>query len=199
LPRQTFAPKLEWHEQENIMLASNFVWHYTVGTRLSAISDSGQLIPTRSPHAGASLGVLWFSRQQKWEPSTARTAWMRHQAARAAFPLVDGLYRFGLPATDSRLIPWPTVTRVADIDIPEAMAMVSAGLRRGACPTDWLGALSAIPLSGLRFQRWNGEAWQDADLQEAAQNVRAPGKPVPAAGRLARMPTPRSGAMHDVH
>ncbi len=183
------------------MQSHNFVWHYTVGTRLPAIAESGVLIPARSLHATASLGVLWFSRQQTWEPSTARTGWKRHAAARIAFPQNEGLYRFGLPASDGRLVPWPAVTRLADIDIPEAMSMVSAGLRRGASPTDWLGVLAQVPLAELRFQRWDGTAWRNAQLDDvdlAALAAMRPAVP-PEHGRSAPVATPRGGAMHDVH
>ncbi|CAG9168278.1 hypothetical protein LMG23992_01077 [Cupriavidus laharis] len=183
------------------MQPTNFVWHYTVGTRLPAIAESGLLIPARSLHATASLGVLWFSRQQTWEPSTARTGWKRHPAARSAFPEKDGVFRFGLPASDIRLVPWPSVTRLADIDIPEAMAMVSAGLRRGGTPTDWLGVLAQVPLTELRFQRWDGAAWLDARLGEIDLEALAAMRPAasPEQGKRVPVPTLRGGAVHDVH
>jgi hypothetical protein len=183
------------------MQPTNFVWHYTVGTRLPAISESGLLIPARSLHAKASLGVLWFSRQQTWEPSTARTGWKRHPAARIPFPEKEGLFRFGLPASDSRLAPWPAVTRLADIEIPEAMAMVSAGLRRGASPTDWLGVLSQVPLADLRFQRWDGMAWCDAQLNDIDLTALSAMRPVVPSehGRRVPMTAPHDGAMHDIH
>ncbi|CAG2136911.1 hypothetical protein LMG31506_01750 [Cupriavidus yeoncheonensis] len=183
------------------MQPTNFVWHYTVGTRLPAIAESAVLIPARSLHATASLGVLWFSRQQTWEPSTARTGWKRHPANKMALPEKEGLFRFGLPAADSRLVPWPGVTRLADIDIPEAMSMVSAGLRRGASPTDWLGVLTQVPLAELRFQRWDGTAWCDArmdDIDLAALAAMRPAVP-PEHGRRIPMTATHAGAMHDVH
>jgi hypothetical protein len=183
------------------MQPTNFVWHYTVGTRLPAIAETGVLIPSRSLHAAASLGVLWFSRRQTWEPSTARTGWKRHAANKVAFPEKEGLFRFGLRASDSRLVPWPAVTRLADIDIPEAMSMVSAGLRRGASPTDWLGVLTQVPLADLRFQRWDGAAWCDAQLDDVDLAALAAMRPVVPVehGRRVPVAAPRSGAMHDVH
>ncbi len=182
------------------MQPTNFVWHYTVGTRLPAISESGLLIPARSLHATTSLGVLWFSRQQTWEPSTVRTGWKRHPAARIAFPEKEGLFRFGLPASDSRLVSWPAVTPLADIDIPEAMAMLSAGLRRGATPTDWVGVLTQVPLAELHLQRWDGTAWRDARWEDIDLAALATMRPVLPPGHGGRIPVkaPRGGAMHDV-
>ncbi|AZG15574.1 MULTISPECIES: hypothetical protein [Cupriavidus] len=153
-------------EQEN-----GFVWHYTVGTPLVAIARSGQLMPAvghaSAPRSGD--GILWFSRNQQWDPSATRDDGLsaaRQSLSRAALHARFGLYRFGLPEQDLRLLPWPTVTRVADIDVPEAMTMVASGLRCGAAPTDWVGTLSAIPLSDLHFEKWSGTAWVPADLNE---------------------------------
>jgi len=183
------------------MQASNFVWHYTVGTRLSAISESGCLIPARFAQGGSSLGVVWFSRRQTWEPSAAHHGWKRHPALKASLPADEGLFRFGLPASDARLVAWPTVTRLADIDIPEAMVMVSAGLRRGANPTDWLGALSVIALSDLLVQRWDGEGWRDVTLDEldlVAPSTN-PARIHEADERTAWVPASRCGTTHDAH
>ena len=98
-------------------------------------------------------------------------------------------------------MPWPAVTRLADIDIPEAMSMVSDGLRRGASPSDWLGVLTQVPLAELHFQRWNGTAWCDARLDDIDLAALAAMRPVvpPEHGRRIPVPAQRGGAMHDVH
>jgi hypothetical protein len=150
---------------------NGYVWHYTVGTPLVAIARSGRLMPavahTAAPRSGDE--ILWFSRNQQWDPSATRDDGLseaRQTLSRAALHARFGLYRFGLPERDMRLLPWPTVTRVADIDVPEAMTMVASGLRCGAAPTDWVGTLTAIPLSDLNFEKWTGAAWVPADLDE---------------------------------
>lgn len=150
---------------------TGYVWHYTVGTPLVAIARSGRLMPAaaRAPEPRSGDGILWFSRNQQWDPSATRDQGLsqaRHTLSQAALHARFGLYRFGLPARDIRLLPWPTVTRVADIDVPEAMTMVASGLRCGAAPTDWVGTLSPVPLSELCFEKWTGGAWVAADLNE---------------------------------
>lgn len=150
---------------------SGYVWHYTVGTPLAAIARSGRLLPAgaRAPAPRSGDDILWFSRNQKWDPSATKDDGLshaRHSLSRAALHTRFGLYRFGLPVADMRLLPWPTVTRVADIDVPEAMTMVATGLRCGAAPTDWVGTLSAIPLADVRFEMWSGTAWVPANLDE---------------------------------
>lgn len=183
---------------------THFVWHYTTATHLPTIAQSSALIPTAQPFASAAAKVLWFSRQQQWEPSAANIEWKRRDVfchrARNDAGSSHGLYRFGLPGSDGRLLPWPTVTRVAGIGVPEAMVMVANGIRAGANPTDWLGTLSAIPLAELRFQAWNGEKWTDADLHEyelAARHASAAGtQAIPLRGiDLAA----RRGAAPDLH
>jgi hypothetical protein len=64
----------------------------------------------------------------------------RHALTRAALHTRFGLYRFGLPALTCA---WyrGRPSRVAEIDVPEAMTMVANGLRCGAAPTDWIGTL----------------------------------------------------------
>ena len=154
------------------MTATHLVWHYTTGSQLPTIAQSHGLIPTAPPFASSAAKVLWFSRQQRWEPSAANMEWKRHEVfrtqsqAQAQGRTLNGLYRFGLSRSDNRLLPWPTITRIAGIDVPEALAMVASGIRAGANPTDWLGTMSAISLSELRFQAWDGTEWKDASLHE---------------------------------
>ncbi|MGO4281028.1 hypothetical protein SAMN05216321_10996 [Cupriavidus sp. OV038] len=156
---------------------SRYVWHYTVGTPLAAIARSGRLRPAMAHGRPARPGehdILWFSRNQQWDPSATQDDGLseaRHALSRAALHARFGLYRFGIAANDSRLLPWPTVTRVADIEVPDAMAMVAAGLRCGAAPTDWIGTLTEIPLSELRFEAWTGREWTTADLNELAAQL----------------------------
>ncbi|RZT36469.1 hypothetical protein [Cupriavidus agavae] len=156
---------------------SGYVWHYTVGTPLAAIARSGGLMPAAARGPVARAGeqeILWFSRNQQWDPSATKDQALdraRHTLSQAAMHARFGLYRFGLPAHDMRLLPWPTVTRVADIDVPEAMTMVASGLRCGAAPTDWLGTLTSIPLSELRFETWTGATWALANLDELAAQL----------------------------
>jgi hypothetical protein len=156
---------------------TDYVWHYTVGTPLAAIARSGRLVPTAALMQEPRLGkqeILWFSRNQQWDPSASKDEGLgqaRQALSRTALHTRFGLYRFGLPALDARLVPWPTVTRVAEIDVPAAMTMVATGLRCGAAPTDWLGTLMPIPLTDLRFEAWTGQRWDSADLHELAAQL----------------------------
>lgn len=154
------------------MSSVSAVWHYTVGVHLPAIEQASSLVPVQAPYACSGQPILWFSRQAYWEPSAASFCWKRsgatHIPPATSTAERQGLYRFGLRSDDVRLAPWPAVTRLADIGIPETMAMAARGLQQGAVPTDWCGALEAIPLTELLFQRWDGWQWRDADLAACA-------------------------------
>lgn len=155
---------------------NGYVWHYTVETLVVAIAYSRRLMPAfthaTAPRSGDE--ILWFSRNQQWDPFALADNGLseaKQLLSRAALQARFDLYRFGLPEGDIRLLPWPTVTRVADIHVREAMEMVARGLRCGAAPTDWVGALTAIPLRELHLERWTGAAWMPADLNELLAKV----------------------------
>lgn len=148
----------------------HFVWHYTVGSKLEAIARTKALAPAKPVSTDNQREVLWFSRRQTWEPSASKIEWPRGDARRS--PSIhevharQGLYRFGLARDDARLLPWPSINQLADIDMPEAMTLVATGLRCGANPTDWLGTLNTVPLADLRFEAWDGTQWVEASLHE---------------------------------
>jgi hypothetical protein len=100
---------------------TGYVWHYTVGTPLAEIARSGSLLPAaaRTPDPRSCEEILWFSRNQQWDPSAMKDDGLsqaRHALTRAALHMRFGLYRFGLPALifawyrgrPSRV--WPTST-----------------------------------------------------------------------------------------
>ncbi|SDP77780.1 hypothetical protein SAMN04488595_12240 [Ralstonia sp. 25mfcol4.1] len=121
-------------------MSTPLVWHYTVGTHLPAITQTMKLLPTTAPYANTGRRILWLSKAQTWEPAAATLSWKRSSGK--AFPPTQresrqqGLYRFGLAAGDKRLAPWPTITSLAGMAIPESIALVTRALQVGASPTD---------------------------------------------------------------
>ncbi|MGN5478295.1 hypothetical protein ACTMU2_18690 [Cupriavidus basilensis] len=132
------------------MQPTNFVWHYTVGTRLPAIPESGladsrkiaachgvagRVVVLAAADLGAVHGPHWLEaapgRQDRVPgergPVPLRPAGLGQPPGVVAHGHAPGRYRHS-----------------------EAMAMVSAGLRRGATPTDWVGVLTQVPLAELR-------------------------------------------------
>lgn len=53
-------------------LREQLAWHYTTGEKFIEIVDSGFLLPTANYIASPELPVLWFSRNQKWEPTSRK-------------------------------------------------------------------------------------------------------------------------------
>jgi len=186
-------------------MSTPLVWHYTVGTHLPAITQTRKLLPTSAPYANTGCPILWFSKAQTWEPAAATLSWKR--SAGKVFPPTQresrqqGLYRFGLPAGDQRLAPWPTITSLARMAIPESIALVSRALQVGASPTDWMGTLEMIPVSELTFQQWDGEEWQEAELLTCAEQEasRVPAPATQASESSRRFYIHNYGASHDLH
>lgn len=56
-------------------LIAMLAWHYTVGMWFQAIRLSGVLLPASSGVRPPERAILWFSLDQKFEP-TARKAWI---------------------------------------------------------------------------------------------------------------------------
>jgi hypothetical protein len=70
-----------------------------------------------------------------------------------------GIYRFVLPMPDQRVFAWQRVRSLANIPKPTVAHMVAEGLRRGAKPTDWMGAFVPIAIHEMAFEAWDGNAW----------------------------------------
>jgi hypothetical protein len=125
-------------------------WHYTTGHKLRLIQASGELRPTAIVF-GAELPVLWFSRLDRYEPTAIKARWVPgkplHRLLAETYELGDGLFRFAVPA--SRLIPWPELAWIANIDKQQTRSLEQIGEGMGADPRLWMGAINPIPLADV--------------------------------------------------
>lgn len=110
------------------------VWHYTVAAKLEAISATGALI---GGNAGApdEERVLWFSANQKWEPTSTK---MKRTPDGRFVPLTFeemaksvGCVRFGLDAADMRLLNWTDACEAAGTPRSTRRSMEQIGKKRG--------------------------------------------------------------------
>lgn len=144
---------------------SKILWHYTVAGYLPAIAGYGLLLGS---NAGApdERPMLWFSANQKWEPTATKGVLTPTGKYRQLTfdELVDstGCIRFGLPADDTRLMDWKSACAFAGTPRRLREAMERIGTRDGAQPSHWFGTGEAIPLEQLRLQAW-ADGWRDAD------------------------------------
>ena len=117
--------------------------------------------------------MLWFSANQRWEPTATKLYSSKQGQRRLTFEeqvRLVGCIRFGLPATDARLLDWKAACAFAGTKRDTRRAMEQAGKRLGANPAHWFAVGQAIPIEELHLQIWcNG--WHDTtgprDMAEA--------------------------------
>ena len=146
------------------------VHHYAPCVRLARILGSGYLLPSNAM-AGGELPLLWFSANQRWEP-TATKAWKQGSGI-VQLSLAEqleriGCCRFSLPADDQRLMPWIAACRFAGTGYTLQRKMEAKGRKQGANPLQWFAVAEAVDLSDLRFSVFDGRAWSAADISETA-------------------------------
>ena len=141
------------------------VWHYTTGTKLPLILSSGELRPSGVQSPGEKP-ILWFSRNQVWEPTSAKAILLdngqRILSKDENVVLCRGLYRFGMQP--DRLHPWPKIGRKARMHPRIRHGLELAGYQQGSKPSDWLGTTVAIPLERVTVQFLEEEQWEDITL-----------------------------------
>lgn len=154
------------------------VWHYTAGHKLPSIQQYGALVPTGVKLAPKEAPVLWFSADSVFEPTAIKLVKMPRSSqlvrpSKEELHAMVGLYRFRLPARDSRLLAWPQLIRAGRI-APEGVAsMIRAGLELGAKPLNWYGVMTPISLPELQFEAWDGGTWRRAEINAEIENTAA--------------------------
>ena len=144
------------------------VWHYAPWTYLPAIIESGFL---KGSNAGAAdeSPMLWFSANQKWEPTA--TKMIRNGAGAISTMTFEqqvkllGCIRFGLDANDYRLLNWKDACNFAGTPRESRRSLERVGKKSGADPAHWFAVASEISLSELHFQVWEG-GWRDAESHQ---------------------------------
>lgn len=124
----------------------SLAWHYTTGSHLQKITAAGWLDPKATVQPKNELPVIWFSKNQYWEPTAQKMG-----AFDGRLELLGmegtcergyGLVRFGFP--EKKLIPWPKIARRARIVLTEQREMEARGVAQGATPADWMGAVKRV-------------------------------------------------------
>ncbi len=148
----------------------NLVWHYAPWATLPQIVAAGALLPGE-PGRDGEAPLLWFSARQDWEPTATRhvmdggrprpMTFLEHRQRL-------GCVRFGLPADDTRLLPWMDACRAAHMRFTDRRKLEASSRRVGANPLEWSASMEAIALAGLRFQVL-AETWGEDDMSACAR------------------------------
>jgi hypothetical protein len=150
------------------------VWHYAPWAYLSEMVESGAL---RGSNTGA-LGeksMLWFSANQKWEP-TATKMLRKKNGATVQMTFKQqlqeaGCIRFGIAADDSRLLNWNDACAYAGTPRETRRALERAGKKKGADPAHWFATAVTIPLAELKLHIFLDGRWLPAECSKAMADV----------------------------
>lgn len=127
------------------------VFHFAPWIKLAAIVKSRSLLPSNAGAAGEKP-LLWLSANQQWEPTATKMVSSKRGPRLLSFDeQVDrfGCVRFGLDASDRRLLSWSNACKVADIGREERRRLERTGKRLGADPADWFAVAASLPLCEL--------------------------------------------------
>lgn len=140
-------------------------WHYAPWAYLPKMVKDGFLEP-RNAGAPTELPLLWFSRNQRWEPTATKLIRDPHgQLVKITFlqqAELFGCTRFGIAATDERLVGWEETCSTRGLSSRHKASLEAAGRALGAKPQDWFATTAAVPLRELDFQVWVGR-WLPAE------------------------------------
>jgi len=139
-------------------------FHYTTGHKFVLIKTSGMLLPTDIGVSFQERPILWFSLNQQWE-QTANKALadsrgiLRKLSMDETRELGGGLVRFGIEPR--RLFFGTELQKKARMNNKTWRALVAEGLRQGAKPSEWGGALGPLNIAELETQQMaDGFKWE---------------------------------------
>jgi hypothetical protein len=137
-----------------------YAWHYTTGECFIKIAESGVLELATAFLPEGEKPVLWFSINQKWEPTSGKGL-IKNGGHRALKTMQEnyehgrGLARFGYPPDG--LIPWVKLP----IRSETKRGLEKAGRLCGANPFHWMGALLPIDITDTVIEIMNNHGvWE---------------------------------------
>ena len=140
------------------------VWHYSLAQSAPAIFASRKLKPGTTGGL-YSAPLLWFTADQDWSPLIA------HEGSD-----YEADIRFGLPATDSRLIPWSIACALCGTENTRTANHVSATFAHVIARRKWFASREAISLTSLHFEVLRDGRWcpEGADRSEHGRTAANP-------------------------
>ena len=151
---------------------SDMRWHYAPWAYLDDIVLDG-FLKVGNAGAPAERPLLWFSANQRWEPTATKLLETSQGFVELTFEEQAANYgciRFGLPVTDARLLNWRDACRAAGTPSKLRRHLEQAGKELGAKPSHWFAVATNVSLDDLRFQVWLGKmGWRNAKPKEMVE------------------------------
>ena len=146
------------------------VFHYTTGTRLRQIVNSGAIKPTTVKIEPDKKPVAWFSTQDHWEPTATKFPIPGIAGQIATGQAQGGLVRITVPGTCAPYV-FPQLHLIAGTKPSVCIGLLVAGLELGSDPDTWRFTPDAVPVSLFReveFYDFANNTWLAIDLAELA-------------------------------
>ena len=144
------------------------VYHYTTGTRLRSIINSGCIRPTTAKIEPHEKPVAWFSTSGQWEPTASKVPITGMQGQIMTAQAQGGLVRITVPGTCAPYI-FPQLPLIAGTKPSVCIGLLMAGLELGSDPDTWRFTPDAVPTALFReveFYDFASNRWLAIDLVE---------------------------------
>jgi len=146
------------------------IFHYTTGTRLKQIINSGVIRPTTAKIEPHEKPVAWFSTQDQWEPTATKVPIPGMAGQIATAQAQGGLVRITVPGTCAPCI-FPQLPLISGTKSSVCIGLLVAGLELGSDPDTWRFTPEPVPVTLFReveFYDFANNTWLAVDLAELA-------------------------------
>jgi len=125
------------------------VFHFTTGTRLRSIINSGAIKPTTAKIEAHEKPVAWFSTQGQWEPTATKVPIPGMQGQIETAKAQGGLVRITVPGTCAPYV-FAQLPLIAGTKPSVCIGLFVAGLELGSDPDTWRFTPEPVPVSLFR-------------------------------------------------
>jgi hypothetical protein len=163
-------------------ILQKLIWHYTADRNFQSIIKDGFIRPATTYIAPGEKPVVWFSREQFWEPTTFLN-WGMTGAIRRGFRLL----RIGMNTADAPHR-WSELRELSGMSPEIAGALARSAREVGANPSRWYGTFEPVPIHKWKaIEYFNLESWAPlfpgAGVSDLGVRVRSLLLPSPRPGR----------------
>ena len=146
------------------------IYHYTTGTRLKQIINSGAINPTTAKIEPHEKPVAWFSTQAQWEPTATKVPVPGMQGQIETAKAQGGLVRITVPGTCAPYV-FQQLPLIAGTKPGVCLGLLVAGLELGSDPDTWRFTPTPVLTALFReveFFDFAHDQWLAVDMTELA-------------------------------
>lgn len=148
------------------------VYHYTCGSYIPAIRESGflKLTPSRENLGPREKAAVWFSSMPVFPPTAIKPIRVNNRQRlldmKAMDDLLDGVFRFGIER--DQLTPWIEAKRIIGTPNKLMRNLLKIAKDRGEKPSSWHVAFDVVTLNQLSVERWDAvtDNWYYVDIND---------------------------------